>query len=121
MIVDAAGRDAGLRFVDIDEDGHVDVVFANAKRYSLDQFVSIDDGWSRRIVAGPRGAPGAIPMIVRADGSNNGAWFKDRSMWVQNEDTGQRKTDHVDCRSFTQLLTTGQLPPNAPRPTGTRR
>ena len=51
-IVNAAGQDNGLRFVDIDEDGHDDVIFSNEERYSLHLFSSMKDGWSRRVLAG---------------------------------------------------------------------
>ncbi|HWY76998.1 MAG TPA: FG-GAP-like repeat-containing protein, partial [Verrucomicrobiae bacterium] len=34
-IVDAEGRDNGLRFVDVNGDGYADVIFSNAKHYSL--------------------------------------------------------------------------------------
>jgi hypothetical protein len=40
-------------------------------------------------------------MIVRADGTNNGAWFSYGHMWVQNEETGAKLPDHVESRSFT--------------------
>ena len=33
VIVDATGRDAGLRFVDVDEDAYDDIVFSNDDRY----------------------------------------------------------------------------------------
>jgi hypothetical protein len=49
-----------------------------------------------------RSEAGAIPMIVR-DGTNNGAWFADHQMWIQNEDTA-RLPDGVDRRSFAELL-----------------
>jgi hypothetical protein len=105
-IVDAQGRDAGLRLVDINEDGHPDVVFSNPDRYSLHLFVSISEGWSRKVLAGKRGDPGAIPMIVRPDGTNNGAWFHYRHMYVQNEQTGTKvlKDSHIQSRSFASLL-----------------
>ncbi len=32
-LLDDKGRDAGLRFVDLDEDGHLDVVFSNDQEY----------------------------------------------------------------------------------------
>jgi VCBS repeat protein len=102
--VDAAGRDAGLRMVDVDEDGRADVLFSNAQRYSLHQFTGIEQGWSRQIVAGGKDDKDRIPMVVRADGSNNGAWFGYRQMWVQNEETGKRQPNHVDGRSFAELL-----------------
>jgi hypothetical protein len=116
-IVDALGRDAGCRLVDVDEDGHPDVVFSNAKRYALHVFVSMADGWSRKILAGKRGDANAIPAIVRADGSNNGVWFKYRHLWIQNEDTGfdvQIKGKNVripsEGRSYTSLLKSGIQP-----------
>ncbi len=106
-IVDAQGRDAGLRLVDIDEDGHLDVVFSNAERYLLHTFVSMADGWSHQVLAGKQAEDSAIPMIVRADGTNNGAWFKYGHMWVQNEETGGRvKPSQSVKRSYSTLLTT---------------
>ena len=46
-IVDEQGRDAGLRFVDIDEDGQLDVLFSDDERYSLHLFADMEHGWSR--------------------------------------------------------------------------
>ena len=103
-IVDGQGRDAGLRFADFDEDGHDDIVFSNAERYSAHAFHSMQDGWSRTTMSGKRGDEGGLPMIVRADGTNNGAWFNHRHMWVQNEETGGTLPDHVDRRSFAHQL-----------------
>ncbi|MHC4178490.1 MAG: FG-GAP repeat domain-containing protein, partial [Planctomycetota bacterium] len=118
--VDERGRDAGLRFVDIDEDGRLDLVFSNAQRYSLHLFTSMKEGWARKILSGKRGEGDArdeIPPIVRADGSNNGAWFSMRRMWVQNEDTGGKLPDHVFGRRFTRMLGRDhEPPPRAPRP-----
>jgi hypothetical protein len=104
-IVDDQGRDAGLRFVDLDEDGFADLIFSNADGYSAHLFNGIEEGWSREMLAGRRGERAAaeeLPMIVRADGTNNGAWFNYRRMWVQNEQTGKAPDlpDHVDSRSF---------------------
>ena len=113
-IVDAQGRDAGLRFVDVDEDGRLDVVFSDAQRYSLHLFTSMEEGWSRKILAGKRGqndAKDEIPPFVRADGTNNGAWFSLRHIWVQNEDTGGKLPGHVFGRHFTQLLDGDHEPP----------
>jgi len=101
-IADAQGRDAGLRFVDIDEDGYDDVVFSNEKTYSIDLFRGLKTGWSRRVMAGKAGTPGALPMIAR-DGTNNGAWFANHAMWLQNENTDKQK-DLVDRRTFNELL-----------------
>ena len=106
QIVDRHGRDAGLRFVDLDQDGYDDVIFSNAERYSVDLFVSTERGWSRRVLSGVRSrGDDAIPMIVRADGTNNGVWFSYGHLWVQNEETGKRMPDHVERRTYDQLLT----------------
>jgi len=102
VFVDAEGRDAGLRFVDVDSDGDDDVIFSNESRYSLDLFRSADDGWSQRALAGTRPADGTIPPITVA-GTNYGAWFHSRHLWLQNETTDRLK-HHVDRRSFNDLL-----------------
>ncbi|WP_158261160.1 MULTISPECIES: PVC-type heme-binding CxxCH protein [Pirellulaceae] len=96
------GLDAGLRFVDVDEDGFDDVVFSDEVRYSLSLFKSMKEGWSRQVSSGLRGDDGAIPMISRL-GTNNGAWFADNSIWIQNEDTS-RLPDGVDRMSFVEML-----------------
>jgi len=100
------GSDAGLRFVDVDEDGRLDIVFSNHERYGVWLFTSMEKGW-RCVLSGKRGEKDPedeLPMFVRADGTNNGAWFKDRQLWVQNEDTGGKLPHHVDSRSFTWML-----------------
>jgi putative membrane-bound dehydrogenase-like protein len=104
----AGGRDNGLRFVDVNEDGFDDVLFSNGERYGLYLFTSMKDGWSREVMAGKRGEKPAaeeIPPIVRADGTDNGAWFHSRHLWVQNENTAGMP-NLVDRRSFAQLAAT---------------
>jgi len=93
-IVNFKGLEAGLRFEDVDGDGALDVLFSNAERYSLDLFESLEKGWRRHVFAERRGTHSSadeVPMIARADGTNNGAWFRDGKLWVQNEDTDRRK------------------------------
>lgn len=111
-IVDREGNDAGLRFVDVDGDGRDDVIFSNEQHYSLHLYTSLHKGWSRQIRSGSRRDSDAIPMIVRL-GTNNGAWFARRHMWVQNEDT-HRLPDGVERRSFADLLGDEQPEPLAP-------
>jgi putative membrane-bound dehydrogenase-like protein len=118
QIVTSEGRDAGLRFADVDEDGHLDVLFSNATRYSLHLFRDLMDGWSRVAINGARGSDTGtqsigpeILVFVRADGSNNGAWIKQRHVWVQNEDVG-KDTARV---SFTRLLDNADAPPRSPQ------
>jgi putative membrane-bound dehydrogenase-like protein len=101
-IVNAEGKDNGLRFVDIDGDGHDDVLFSNEERFSVHLFSSMKEGWSKRVLSGKRGDPGELPPITR-NGTDNGAWFHSRHLWYNNERTEQLK-DNVDRRSFNDLL-----------------
>ncbi len=113
-IVDADGRDAGLRFVDIDEDGYDDVIYSDERRSSLHLFRSKGEGWSQEVMSDLRGqGRGALPMIAWS-GTNNGAWFHSRHLWVQNEHT-TRLPDLVDRRAYNDLLKT--VPPRAKSPT----
>ncbi len=110
-VVDDHGRDAGLRFVDIDEDGIADVIFSNSDRYRL--YLGRFDpgwkflGWPRLVQAGDQVPGSAIPPIVRDPsegvGGNQGVWFARRHLWLQNEDTSTLP-DVVDRRSFDDLL-----------------
>ena len=85
---DDQGRDAGLRFVDLDEDGYVDVVFSNDQDYGIYLYDPAAKGWTRKVMAGKAGAPGALPKIVR-DGTNNGFFVHSRQLCWQNEDDGR--------------------------------
>ncbi|GIW93503.1 MAG: hypothetical protein KatS3mg110_1544 [Pirellulaceae bacterium] len=106
--VDSEGRDAGLRLRDLDGDGRDDLVFSDATRFGVylwrDGDAETASGWSVTALEGERPTAGQadVPMIVRA-GTNNGAWFHSRHLWIQNEDTA-RLPDHVDRRSFEALL-----------------
>jgi len=111
-IVDDQGRDAGLRFIDIDQDGYDDLLFSNEDRYSLSLWrTGQTPGWSLDALSGKRSDADAIPIISRL-GTNNGAWFHSDHLWVQNEDTA-RLPNLVDRRSFQQLLQPlhGDMPP----------
>jgi hypothetical protein len=115
-IVGAKGRDAGLRFVDLDGDDQPDVVFSNGERYSVHLFTSPSEGWARKTLGGlradsPKDDKYTVPEIVRADGTDNGAWFKFNHLWVQNEQTGNRLPGHVDRRHFNDLLGPDRKPP----------
>jgi putative membrane-bound dehydrogenase-like protein len=101
-LLDEKGRDAGLRFVDLDEDGQLDVVFSNDEEYGVYLFDSMEKGWARKVIAGKAGEPGALPKIVR-DGTNNGFFVHSRSLWWQNEDTS-KLPNMVDRRTFNDLL-----------------
>lgn len=49
-----------------------------------------------------------LPPFVRADGTNNGASFAHRALWVQNEETGGRLPSHVARWTFEELLEFGK-------------
>jgi putative membrane-bound dehydrogenase-like protein len=111
-IVDAEGRDNGLRFVDVNGDGYDDVLFSNEQEFSLHLFVPKANprlmwqvGWNDEVFTGQRGESKLdIPRIVRGGTNrNNGVWFARQTMWIQNEDTAHLP-DKVDRRTFRQLL-----------------
>ncbi len=119
-IVNAAGEDNGLRFVDLNEDGSDDLVLSNEKSCSIHLFVAqaflgFQQGWSREVMRANRGDSGELPMIVRSGPHrSNGAWFHSRQLWVQNEDTATLP-DLVDRRSYEQLLAGLQPPAKSPQ------
>jgi hypothetical protein len=106
-------KDTGLRFLDLNADGKLDVIFSNEKEYGIYLFTDMEKGWSKKVLAGKRGAqkpgePGAsatgepLPMISR-NGTNNGFWVHSGYLWWSNEDTALLK-DHVDRRNIKELL-----------------
>jgi putative membrane-bound dehydrogenase-like protein len=134
-IVNAAGQDNGLRFADVNEDGHDDVIFSNEERFGVWLFVpepvlNWSQGWTRKAMAGRRrevatATPSAeasaagtpideVPPIVRAGPHrNNGAWFHSRHLWVQNENTAHLP-NLVERRSFDDLVRGVIDPPKSP-------
>ncbi len=124
-------KDAGLRLIDINADDKLDCLFSNHERYSLHLFKDMKEGWAIKVIDGVRGrAEGnigpEIPPFVRADGTNNGAWFHSGALWLQNEDTW-RLPDHVFKLTFKEMLADGSPPrqqgneeaaPRKPEPQG---
>ena len=95
-LLDDAGRDAGVRFVDLDEDGLLDVVASNEHGASVHRLVSMERGWTG-------GGVTSLPPIT-IEGRERGAWQHSGHLWWQNEDTAHL-ANHVDRRSFAELLT----------------
>ncbi|MBM4068252.1 MAG: hypothetical protein FJ271_04830 [Planctomycetes bacterium] len=95
-------KDHGLRFLDLDGDGKLDIIFSNEKEFGIYLFKDMKSGWSRKVLAGKRGDADALPMISR-NGTNNGFWVHSGQLWWSNEDTVNLK-DHVDRRSIKELL-----------------
>jgi hypothetical protein len=74
-LADEEGRDAGLRFVDLNEDGFEDILFSNADGYaihlwnkSVQPHLGWTRGWSQFVKAGKRtGAKGEPPSVTGAE------------------------------------------------------
>jgi hypothetical protein len=86
--VDGEGRDNGLRLVDLDGDGDLDVVLSNSKEWLVARFESPGKGWNT-LRRGKRDDAGALPAFVDENGANLGAWFRFGRLWIQNEHTGR--------------------------------
>ncbi len=103
--------DLGVRFVDLDEDGHLDLLFSNDKRISVHLWDEQKKAWSRTVIDRARDQPAkdgepdvSIPAIVRADGSHNGFFVHGRALYWQNERTGDHKPTLVHRVTFNELL-----------------
>lgn len=114
--VNAAGEDNGLRFVDVNRDGFDDVLFSHETAYGLYLYspasgTNAPTGWSRRILGARRDQKPepkvTLPAFVQAGPfRNSGAWFSQRTLWLQNEGT-TGKPGAVDQRTFDALLNAG--------------
>jgi putative membrane-bound dehydrogenase-like protein len=111
--VDRQGRDNGVRFVDLNDDGRDDVIFSNEKDYGIFLFTSMKEGWSRRVRAGKQSDQSDLPMIAH-QGTNFGLWAHSRHLWWSNETTPLLK-DHVARRSFNELLQDIDPPAKSPQ------
>jgi putative membrane-bound dehydrogenase-like protein len=120
-IVNSAGEDNGLRFVDLNGDGYDDTIFSNEKGYAVHLFIAHakqwlgwDVGWSYQLREGKRGQLGEIPMIAReGPHPNNGAWFHSRELYIQNEDTS-KLPNKVARASFNDLQIGAEPQPRSP-------
>ncbi len=111
-VVDAEGRDGGLRFWDVDRDGDDDLVLSNDREYFVYLYEDATKTWSTRVLHGSSGAPGALPKIT-SRGEDRGAWFKDTTLYVANTATAGRP-NLVETRDFAQLLEHRATPPKSP-------
>uniref|UniRef100_A0A7C4LM00 C-type cytochrome n=1 Tax=Schlesneria paludicola TaxID=360056 RepID=A0A7C4LM00_9PLAN len=90
VVLPPAGAPLSLRLVDLNEDGHRDLVFSDAQRYGVWLFEPAAQAWTVELLSGQRGGQPAeeeLPPIVRADGTDNGCFVRDRALHWQNEDT----------------------------------
>ncbi len=111
----------GAWFVDLNGDGYDDLVVSNAREYGIYLYNPVEKknvqwslGWTNVLREGVAGDANSLPMIVRADGTNNGVWFKDGAMWVQNEDTNALP-DKVRRIPYAELLKVPGPAPKSPQ------
>jgi len=115
-LVDAAGSDAGLRFVDLNGDGFDDVLFSNSTRYSIhlwNKTVRPDLGWMRGWSQFVRGADrlGAVaepPSVVGAEVRVEG------DQLVIRRPAADGKSGHIERRPLKGLLAFDRPPPKSP-------
>ena len=105
-VVDERGRDAGCRWIDLDGDQRLDIVFSDPFACAVYRYADRQEGW-KRVWSQERTEPmtgGTLPPFVRLDGSNNGVWFRDGYLWLQNENTGGKLTNHVFRIKLSKLI-----------------
>jgi putative membrane-bound dehydrogenase-like protein len=106
-IVDAKGNDNGLRFVDLDQDSLDDIVYSNESESGVFLFSQTKNSF-QKIKPGT-----SIPPIV-SEGKNNGVWFANEHLWIQNEHTN-RLPDGVDRRKFQEIIANAEPKPQSPK------
>jgi putative membrane-bound dehydrogenase-like protein len=112
---------AGTQFVDVDEDGRLDLLIADGGQRSLYLFASADKGWASAVFdrrGDELNGPKSIPPLGRDDGSHNGCFVRSRALWWLNEDTA-KLPDLVEKRSFNDLL--GDRQPGSKSPAASLR
>ena len=117
---DGQGNDAGLRLVDLNEDGLLDLVFSNHLQCGAWLFER-QKGWTIELL-NLRRSEGKLEQelapIVAADGSDNGFFVRDRQLCWINENT-DGLADFVMRVPFDKLL--GDRLPEAKSPEAARQ
>jgi len=97
---------AGLRFVDINGDGHEDIVFSNSERYGVYLYNDVERknlgwpiGWPHIIREGKAADANALPLTT-----GDAVVFKDGAMWVKG----------VKTMTFAELCRPPAPPPRPP-------
>lgn len=87
----AAGRDNGLRFADLNGDGYDDLLLSNTERYAIHLFNDVDRrdlgwsiGWPHVIRAGVAGDAHATPPFVDAAGKPQPVALREGALWVKD-------------------------------------
>lgn len=83
----------GARLIDLNADGHPDVIVSNPQEYGVYLYVpkerakktlQWDEGWSQVLREGKAGDANSLPLITRADGTDTGVTFHDNAMWIES-------------------------------------
>jgi putative membrane-bound dehydrogenase-like protein len=122
-VLDATGRDNGLRFVDLNGDGFDDVFQSNDTGYAIYLWAGTvkarlgwKRGWPHLVARGPaaNGIARAKVLPFVKNGENYGGWFHEgRAVW-QNEDTLHLDA-YVLSRPFPELIAFDMPPPKSPQ------
>lgn len=115
-LVDDAGRDAGLRFVDLNGDGFDDLLFSNPQRYAIHLWakdVRLELGWSRGwsqfVRAGERtGARDEPPSVVGAE-----VRIENGQLIITRPPSNGRPTT-IERRVAKELIAFDMPPPKSP-------
>ncbi len=115
-LTDSKGRDAGLRFVDLNGDGFDDILFSNSERYAIHLWnksvmphLGWTRGWSQFVKEGKRtGAKNEPPSVVGADVRIEGG-----ELIITRSASGGQPVS-VDRIAAKQLIAFDMPPPKSP-------
>jgi len=115
-------NESSLKFVDINDDGHSDVVFSGNDRCGCWLFDPVTRAYGIEILHQRRGTDSdfeiELPPFVREDGTDNGFFVKDRHLCWINEDT-DNLPDFILRVAFDKLI--GDRLPEAKSPEAATR
>ena len=113
-VTDAKGRDAGLRFVDLNGDGFDDIFQSNESGAAIHLWSKSDRadlGWKTGWTLSVAKIAGDVLPFVKG-GRDNGAWFHRGHVVWQNEDTFAREASTLR-RAFRDLIALDVPPPKS--------
>ena len=111
----ARTANSGAHFVDLNKDGHEDIVLSNPREYGVFLFVPKErakanlqwhEGWSQVMREGKAGDANSLPLMIDGEGQGMGVTFREGAMWI--EKTKQRVP-------FSELLKVPGPAPKSPQ------